>query len=243
MQKENNKDIKQQEINNYFKFTPEERCCMIYNSSKKFNDFLLKTINQIINECDKLPKNIYLKYILYKIYINYDYNIEIFNVFILEIMQILTTCFKISVNNNYYKIFLLDHTNFNYYLNDINNIYKNNNQYVGIIIDLICSCILFDSTQNITIEVYFMNNILHKYFSFNKDNINLMHHYYTKQHNRYSKYDFIEYDKQYNFFDIYKYFTIEYDKETYRLIKLYEQCSNIRLIWITSCIRYIIYNM
>ena len=99
MQKENDKDIKQQEINNYFKFTPEERCCMIYNSSKKFNDFLIKTIKQIINECDKLPKKLYLKYILYKIYINYDYNIEIFNVFILEIMQILTTCFKISVNN------------------------------------------------------------------------------------------------------------------------------------------------
>ena len=46
-------------------------------------------------------------------------------------------------------------------------------------------------------------NILHKYFSFNKDNINLMHHYYTKQHNRYSKYDFIEYDKKYNFFKPY----------------------------------------
>ncbi len=48
-----------------------------------------------------------------------------------------------------------------------------------------------------------MNNILHKYFSFNKETIRLMENYYERKHNLYTNYDFIEYDKQYNFFDIY----------------------------------------
>ena len=88
-----------------------------------------------------------------------------------------------------------------------------------------------------------MNNILHKYFSFNEENIHLMDNYYERNHKIYNNYDFIEYDKQYNFFDIYKYFNNKYDKETNDLIKLYEQCSNIRLLWLATCIRYIIYKI
>ena len=53
------------------------------------------------------------------------------------------------------------------------------------------------------IESMLKGNILHKYISFNKETIHLMENYYTKTYNLYTNYDFIEYDKQYNFFDIY----------------------------------------
>jgi len=230
-------------IDRYLTFSEEENFNILNSSSTKFKSFILEEIKDVLSNYVKLDRKIYLKYILNKIYIKYDYNIEIFNVFILEIMQIFSTMYKHKYILNKYKISYLLTPYINYYLNDINYIYLHktyNNHYIGIIIDLILSNIVFNN--KISIEVFFMNNILHKYFSFNIETIHLMENYYTKTCNLYTNYDFIEYDKQYNFFDIYKYFNTKYNQETNDLIKLYEQCSNIRLLWIATCIRYIIYN-
>ena len=190
-------------IEKYLKFTPLEKNYIKYGSSAEFDKFVITTINILVKK-DKIYYNLRLKYILNKIYIKYDCNIEIFNVFILEIMQIFSTIYAQEYILNKYKVFYLLTPYINYYLNDINYIYLHktyNNHYIGIIIDLILSNIIFNN--NISIEAFFMNNILHKYISFNKETIHLMENYYTKTYNLYTNYDFIEYDKQYNFFDIY----------------------------------------
>ena len=191
-------------IDRYLTFSEEENFNILNSSSTKFKSFILEEIKDVLSNYDKLDRKIYLKYILNKIYIKYDCNIEIFNVFILEIMQIFSTIYAQEYILNKYKVFYLLTPYINYYLNDINYIYLHktyNNHYIGIIIDLILSNIIFNN--NISIEAFFMNNILHKYISFNKETIHLMENYYTKTYNLYTNYDFIEYDKQYNFFDIY----------------------------------------
>ncbi len=134
-----NKDQVKTKIDRYLTFSEEENFNILNSSSTKFKSFILEEIKDVLSNYDKLDSKIYLKYILNKIYIKYDCNIEIFNVFILEIMQIFSTIYAQEYTLNKYKVFYLASTRFNYYLNDINNIYLNlnyNNHYIGIIIPI-----------------------------------------------------------------------------------------------------------
>ena len=124
-------------IEKYLKFTPLEKNYIKYGSSAEFDKFVITTINILVKK-DKIYYNLRLKYILNKIYKKYDNNIEIFNIFIVNIIKLLTTSIDVKFYYNHYKKSALFTKYFNYYLNDLNNIYTNlnNNHYIGIIIPI-----------------------------------------------------------------------------------------------------------
>lgn len=227
------------DIDKYLELNDDIMFCYKYGSSKEFKSFVKEQMTNI-NKKNKLDNKLYFKILLKLIYNKYDSNKEIFNLFITEIMQILTTCFTETHNFNIYKIVFTQSKFFNYYFTDLNNIYLNNNIYIGVFMD---SFMIYSHSSIIYIESFFLNNLLHGYFSFNKYNIHNMSNYYSKNIKYYTDFEFIKYNTNYNFFDCYKYFTRKYDQKCLELIQLYEKCSNIRLIWIATCIRIILYKL
>lgn len=143
----------------YFSYSDKGLFLIKYGSTDKF---LLK-INKIINKVatlNKISKKNYLSVVLFKIYKKYEMNQYIFEIFMEEIIYLLTSMFKENSINNYYKIQLLSPLYCDYYLNIMTNIFDND-YFVGIIFDSFISKIIIHPNRLINL---FLCNLLHRKF-------------------------------------------------------------------------------
>jgi len=215
----------------YFSYSDKDLFLIKYGSTDKF---LLK-INKIINKVatlNKISKKNYLSVVLFKIYKKYEMNKYIFEIFMEEIIYLLTSMFTANSKNNYYKIQLLSPLYCDYYLNIMINIFDND-YFVGIIFDSFISKIIIHPNRLINL---FLCNLLHRKFYIDIDKYD--YYYDTNAYNT-NFYLALDKKKKYNFFDLYMFYNncsdIIYEIESYRYY------SVIRHLWLYACISYILH--
>lgn len=220
----------------FLELTKEELYYYKYGSLVNFRIFILDTIKEI-NTISKFPKNKLFKILLYKIYIKYESNAEIFNMFLPEIIELFTTAFN---NDSKYNAYNIVYINFDYLETNIgylDRIYENNKYYIGVFIDIVLSYLYYTDTF---LFVLFKKNYLHCYFSFNNTTKQLLKRYNSNIYNDYNN-KFIVLDTKYNFFDFYNNFKLKQKPDIHELIMQYKIYSYIRHQWLIACIRFIIY--